>query len=127
MNEDAFATLTLKPRLQQPYDLRVRLIEADRVCSPNYRDHMTLGKVLGQDVENIVQGMETDKDGEIIAYWIANKHPRAYTTLKTQGWKRVEVYGKKTSMRQVLHIMQRERTGQRRGVPILAPVLETLK
>lgn len=95
MNGDAFATLTLKPRPQQPYDLRVRLIEADRVCSPNYRDRMTRGKVLGRDVESIVQGVETDEDGEIIAYWIANKHPRSYTTLKTQDWKRVEVYGKK--------------------------------
>ncbi len=127
MNGDAFATLTLKQRPQQPYDLRVRLIEADRVCSPNYRDRVTPGKVLGREVESIIQGVETDEDGEIIAYWIANKHPRSYTTLKTQDWKRVEVYGKKTGMRQVLHIMQRERAGQRRGVPILAPVLETLK
>ena len=127
MNGDAFATLTLKPRPQQPYDLRVRLIEADRVCSPNYRDRMTRGKVLGRDVESIVQGVETDEEGEIIAYWIANKHPRSYTTLKPQDWKRVEVYGKKTGMKNILHIMQRERAGQRRGVPILAPVLETLK
>lgn len=126
-NGDAFATLTLKPRPQQPYDLRVRLIEADRVCSPNYRDRMTRGTVLGRDVESIVQGVETDEDGEIIAYWIANKHPRSYTTLKPQDWKRVEVYGKKTGMKNILHIMQRERAGQRRGVPILAPVLETLK
>ena len=41
-------TLQLFQRLQHrgqdgnpPYDLRVRLIEADRVCSPNYRDRMT--------------------------------------------------------------------------------------
>ena len=127
MNGDAFAALTLKTRPQQPYDLRVRLIEADRVCSPNYRDQLTPGKVLGRDVESIVQGVETDGDGEVIAYWIANRHPRSYTTLKAQDWKRVEVYGKKTGMRQVLHIMQRERAGQRRGVPVLAPVLETLK
>lgn len=127
MNGDAFATLTLKPRPGQPYDLRVRLIEADRVCSPNYRDRMTPGNVMGREVASVVQGVETDEDGEIIAYWISNKHPRSYTTLKLQDWKRVEVYGKKTGMKNVLHIMQRERAGQRRGVPILAPVLETLK
>lgn len=127
MNGDAFVTLTLKPRPGQPYDLRVRLIEADRVCSPNYRDRMTPGDVLGRRVESIVQGVETDGDGEVIAYWIANRHPRSYTSLKLQDWKRVEVYGQKTGMRNVLHIMQRERAGQRRGVPILAPVLETLK
>ena len=39
----------------------------------------------------------------------------------------MEVYGKKSGMKNALHVMQRERAGQRRGVPILAPVLETLK
>ncbi len=127
MNGDAFATLGMKPRPQQPYDLRVRVIEADRVCSPNYQDRLTPGTVLGREVQSVVQGVETDEDGEVIAYWIANRHPRSFTSLREQDWKRVAAYGRQTGMRQVLHIMNRERAGQRRGVPILAPVLETLK
>ena len=42
-------------------------------------------------------------------------------------WQRVEAYGKETGRRNILHIMTRERIGQRRGVPILAPVIESLK
>lgn len=42
-------------------------------------------------------------------------------------WTRVEAYTKTTGRRNVLHVMNRERAGQRRGVPMLAPVLEALK
>ena len=127
MNGDAFALLQWKPRPGSPYDLRVRIVEADRVCSPGYTDRLTQSVVQGHTVESVVQGVETDADGEVKAYWIADRHPRAYTSLTLQDWKRVEVYGKQSGMKHALHIMQRERAGQRRGVPILAPVLETLK
>ena len=39
----------------------------------------------------------------------------------------MEAYGAKTGRRNVLHIMNRERIGQRRGAPFLAPVIEALK
>lgn len=126
MNGDSFAVLQTKKRPGCPYDLRVRLVEADRVCSPGYHDRQTRSVVEGHTVESIIQGVETDADGEIKAYWIADKHPRSYTTLKLQDWKRVEVYSG-TGRKNVLHVMSRERAGQRRGVPLLAPVLETLK
>ena len=42
-------------------------------------------------------------------------------------WQRVEAYGAETGRRNVLHIIDRERIGQRRGVPMLAPVLEAIK
>ena len=127
MNGDSFALLQIKPRPGCPYDLRVRMVEADRVCSPGYHDRMTPCVVQGRTVESIVQGVETDAEGEVKAYWVADKHPRAFTNMTLQNWKRVEVYGQKSGMRNALHVMQRERAGQRRGVPILAPVLESLK
>ncbi len=127
MNGDAFALMQIKPRPGCPYHLRVRMVEADRVCSPDYADKLTPSMVQGVMVENIVQGVETDADGEITAYWIADRHPRSYSSLKEQKWKRVEAYGKNTGMKNIVHVMQRERAGQRRGVPVLAPVLEPLK
>jgi lambda family phage portal protein len=42
-------------------------------------------------------------------------------------WKRVDAFGKTTGRRNVLHLMNRERIGQRRGVPFLAPIIEPLK
>ena len=40
---------------------------------------------------------------------------------------RVLAYGEKTGRRNILHIMNRERIGQVRGVPFLAPVIDTIK
>jgi len=114
---DCLAVLPVKPRLNQPYDLRVQLIEADRLCSPDNCDTID---------NKIVGGVEVDQSGEVVAYHIADHHPLsyAYTDIK---WQRVEAFGIKTGRRNVLHLMNRERIEQRRGVPFLAPVIESLK
>lgn len=130
MNGDAIILLPIRQQAGQPYDLRVRLIEADRVCSPDGFDRLAPCEVRGHRVWQIVQGVETDKDGMVVAYWICNHHPLASTAnIQPDGmdWVRVEAFSKETGRRNVLHIMNRERAGQRRGVPILAPVLEALK
>ena len=129
MNGDAIVLLPTKEAPGQPYNLRIRLIEADRVCSPDGYDRLAPCEINGKRVEQIVQGVETDKDGMVVAYWICNQHPlsSAADLTKPLEWVRVEAYGSKTGRRNVLHVMNRERAGQRRGVPLLAPVLEALK
>ena len=130
MNGDAFVLLPQQETVGMPYTLRVRLIEADRVCSPDGFDRLLPCEVNGRKVYQIVQGVETDKNGMVVAYWICNRHPLSDQSLIKPGsmeWTRVEAYSKKTGRRNVLHIMNRERAGQRRGVPILAPVLESIK
>ena len=117
MSGDCLAVLPVKPRINQPYDLRVQLIEADRLSSPDYCDSWD---------NKIVGGVEVDKDGEVIAYHISDHHPLSGEVTEYK-WQRVEAYGAKTGRRNVLHIMCRERIGQRRGVPFLAPVIESLK
>lgn len=128
MNGDAFALLPMKEQAGQPYSLRVRVIEADRVCSPDNYDRLVPCEVKGRKVHSIVQGVETDADGMVIAYWICNQHP--LSSLSNQAgalnWTRVEAYGS-SGRPNILHVMNRERAGQRRGVPVLAPVLEALK
>ena len=42
-------------------------------------------------------------------------------------WTRVEARGELTGRRNIVHVITRERAGQLRGVPVLAPVLEALK
>lgn len=130
MNGDVISLLPFKPHPGQPYDLRIKLIEADRVCSPDGFDRLTPCTVNGHNVHSIVQGVETDADGMVVAYWICNRHPLgSKSAADAEGiqWNRVEAYGAKTGRRNVLHVMSRERIGQRRGVPMLAPVLEALK
>ena len=114
---DCFALLPVKPRKNQPYDLRVQLVEADRVSSPYDADTFD---------NKIVGGVEVDKDGEVVAYHISKHHPLSYANSDIT-WQRVRAYGEKTGRRNVLWLGTRERIDQRRGVPFLAPVIEALK
>lgn len=130
MNGDTISLLPVKQQAGQPYGLRVRLVEADRVCSPDEHDRLMPCVVQSYRVHNIVQGVETDADGMVVAYWVCNRHPlgsNSAVDAESIRWTRVEAYGEKTGRRNVIHLMNRERVGQRRGVPILAPVLESLK
>lgn len=128
MNGDSIVLLPMNKRVNQPYDLRLKLIEADRVCSPDGYDRLCPCEVRGVKVHRIVQGVETDKNGEITAFWICSEHPLSSEAIRPGlKWTRVKAYGEKTGRRNVLHIMHRERAGQVRGVPILSPVLESIK
>jgi lambda family phage portal protein len=121
MSGDAFAALKIKPRVGVPYDLRVALFEGDLVCNP---------MPIPPDTD-IYGGIEQDADGEAIAAWVAKVYPRAATlsnVFKAQEWARIPFYGELTGRPNLLHITQDwERPGQRRGVPLLAPVMEMLK
>ena len=75
---------------------------------------------------NIVGGVEVNASGEVVAYHISTHHPLSWEA-SAANWQRAEAYGRETGRRNVLHIMNRERIGQRRGVPLLAPVIEALK
>jgi lambda family phage portal protein len=65
----------------------------------------------------------------VSAYWVANRHPlSALSDLAgEQEWTRIQARGEQTGCRNIIHVLTRERAGQVRGVPTLAPVLETLK
>ena len=122
MSGDVFVLLQTKERAGTPYQTCIQLIEADRVCTPgNYLD-------ISSD-EKIVGGVEVNDKGEVVAYHICKRHPLSYrgTALDRENFVRVEAYGAVTGRRNVLHVMSRERIGARRGVPILAPVIEALK
>lgn len=116
MSGDVIVLLPTTKRANMPYDLRIRLIEADRLSNPD-----------GNANTNIIGGVETNETGEVVAYHISNHHPLSMHDIGKTGWQRVEAYGATTGRRNVLHVMNRERIGQRRGVPILAPVIEALK
>lgn len=121
MSGDVFVTMPVIPRKGCAYDLRIGLIEADRVCNP----------LNASTTANILGGIEVGTYGETVAYWVAKHHPGAIPRMGQdlqQEWKRVLAFGTTTGRRNVLHIMADvERPAQRRGVPMLAPVIEALK
>jgi lambda family phage portal protein len=118
LSGDVITLLPTTKRVNAPYDLRIRLIEADRLCTPREKSRE----------KNIISGVETNEDSEVVAYHIRNTHPLSFDfTADEKEWVRIEAFGKKTGRRNVIHLMNRERIGQRRGVPFLAPIIEPLK
>lgn len=125
MNGDCFALLPSVKRPNMPYNLRVQLVEADFVCNPPTKE----------DTNSCAQGIETDSWGAPKAYWIKyfpenlSIYASAFLGFDSLNgqWKRVPAFGEKTGRRNVLHMFEVDRVGQRRGIPFLAPVLETLK
>ncbi len=114
---DCFSLLPMKKRPGSIYELTVKLIEADRVCNPFIDSFYD---------EKIINGVEIDASGEVIAYHIADKHPNSSLTVQN-SWKRIEKYGKLSGRVNVIHLVELERPEQRRGVPLLSPVIESLK
>jgi len=117
---EVFALLPLIQRPNTICDLRVQIVEADRVSTPSNK---TDGPIDGGG--SLWSGVETGTWGEPVAYHVETTVPDK--TELSRSWKRVNAFGTKSGRRQVLHFFQEDRPGQRRGAPFLAPILEPLK
>lgn len=117
LSGDALALLQSWKRKRSVYDLRINLVEADRCSTPPDKERPD---------GRIIDGVEMNSRGEVVAYHICNRHPLGRQGVERK-WVRVSAYGAQTGRRNVLHLMNRERIGQCRGVPLLAPVIESLK
>jgi lambda family phage portal protein len=123
LSGDCPVLFPLKQRPRTMYDLRLRIIEADRVRNP------MLETMVGLPL-NIFSGVECSEEGELIAYHISEHHPlsiRQSTRFASYKTYRVEPYGALSGRRNMVMMMRPERPEQRRGVPILSVCLELLK
>lgn len=109
-----------------PYGLRIHLIEGDRVCNPNTIGDKVNLRIKATNGNRIYNGVEIDKNGLVVAYYVCSSHPNSSLEMQ-KSWTRVEARGKNTGLPNVLHVMEAERPEQYRGVPYLAPVVESLK
>lgn len=106
-----------------PYSIRLHLIESDRISNPN--NYNLYGYEAKADNGNrIYNGIEIDDNGAIVAYHICSTYSNS---VNQKEWSRVEAYGQITGKPNILHIFESERCEQYRGVPYLAPVIESLK
>ncbi len=113
---DIFAPLPMISRPETPYKTKIQLIEAARVCNPNWK----------ADTAKLINGVEKDAAGAAIAYYITNQYPRRLFSKGKLKWKRYNIYGK-NGRRNILHLCKPTRIGQTRTEPYLAPVIEPLK
>lgn len=116
-NGDAVALPLWLPRPGGRWNTRLMVLEADRLCTPTYLQHRT----------DIRGGVESDSFGAPLAYWFANKHPGDMFDYGAFGassitWERVPAFTE-WGRRRVIHLHDKERSGQSRGKPIVAAVM----
>jgi lambda family phage portal protein len=102
---ESFAVLTSNPRLATPVQLDLRLVEADRVCTPD----------LNAAAANAVDGIVFDAAGNPVEYHVLKDHPG-------EGYRAVREYDRLPA-EAVLHWFRCDRPGQARGVPDILPAL----
>ena len=117
-NGEVFSLLPRFARPGSPYDLKLQLVEADRVCNEGSK----------QNTSDLVEGIKKDEHGAPVEYQILNQHPgTAYYDPKKYTWTKVPAFGTKTGLPNVIHLFRPLRPGQTRGIPYLAPVIEFFK
>lgn len=129
MSGDVFALFQRREGTYlRPYSLRVHLIEADRVRTPSGMGAGIVPLTEGKNPENgnrVFDGVEVDAGGMVAAYYVHNTYPWQ-RTVEPEKYQRIEAYGERTGLPNILHIMNAERYDQYRGVTYLAQVIEPL-
>lgn len=115
-NGDVLALLPFVPRAGSAYDLRIQLVEADRVGN----------KDNARDTPQLAGGVALDAYGAPVGYHIMDQHPGDLLVTK-RTWKIYQAFGNRTGRRNVLHLYSKRRVGQTRGAPYFAPVIEVFK
>lgn len=111
------------PRFSRPgsaYSLHLQLIEAARLCNPQ----------LAADTVSLAGGVEKDGYGAAIKYHVCNQHPGNWRLRQNRDslrWTTLAAFGPRSGDPLVLHLFDKTRPNQTRGVPYLAPVVELLK
>jgi lambda family phage portal protein len=103
---EAFGILTSNPALDTPIQLDLRLVEADRVCTPDFDSRRT----------NSVDGIVFDAFGNPAEYHILRKHPGESASGLSRDYDRLPAAS-------VVHWYRADRPGQARGIPDIMPAL----
>lgn len=111
---DVFALRTWSDRPGSLYAQRWQLVEAERACNPNNQ----------ADTPALAGGIETDGTAPTKIHF-RSRHPSDLANA-TDSWRSIPVAGD-YGLRNVLHVVPRTRPDQRRGVPFVAPIIESLR
>ncbi len=125
MSGDVFALFGMKENKRTPYQTTIRLLEADRICTPD-----SSGDSEGKETDSggrIIDGVEIDREGAVIRYYIASRSPAAGNDSSELVWTSIDAFGKDTGYPNILHVMTHERPEQRRGIPFVSGEIELIK
>lgn len=119
---DLLINLPRFSRPGSPYKTKLQLIEAARICNPNF----------AKDSDTLIAGIQKDANGAAEKFHVVNRHPGnlRYPMLRGKKsdfqWDELTAFSKDGTPL-ALHLKDKTRPGQTRGVPYLAPVIELIK
>jgi lambda family phage portal protein len=119
VNGEALALPLWLDKHGSKYATTIQLVEADRLSNP-------AGK---QDNKTLRAGIEIDNYGAPLAYHIQKSHPGDTMLglgIEAMNWERIPTHTK-FGRRRVIHVHDKERTGQHRGKPLLTSVMPMFK
>lgn len=118
MSGEGLAVPVWRNRPGHKWRTAISLIDPDRLGTPYDRI----------DDPKLRFGIETNDYGEPIAYWVSKRHPRdlPFAEMNVSDWERIPARNR-FGRRRVLHIHDKERTGQTRGKPIMSAVLPNFR
>ena len=126
MSGDCFAIFGMKENMRTPYLTTLRILEADRVSTPEG----TAGESESRATDSggrIIDGVEINREGAVVRYHVASRHPLLEDSAEEISWQPIEAFGSETGLPNILHVMVHERPEQRRGIPFVAAVIEQIK
>lgn len=105
------------------YGTRIRLIESDLLSNPT-----TSPTFIGDIANgNLAGGVKLDSDGAPFSYFFTDTYPGANLSLTSSlKWTEIKAFND-DGERQVYHLFMRKRPGQRRGIPLLGPLINLIK
>jgi lambda family phage portal protein len=89
-----------------------------QVLEPDYLDSNKSGPLPNGG--QIINGIEYDPIGRIVAYWLYKNHPGAAVGTMTFTSSRIDADS-------VIHVFRLDRPGQSRGIPWLSPIMVKLR
>lgn len=98
---------------QKEIPLQLQVLESD------FLDTNKTG--FAENGARIIQGVEYDSLGRVLAYWLYDYHPGDASILSTK------FSSTRVDAAEILHLFRKDRPGQGRGVPWAAPVMVRLK
>ena len=113
LNGECFIKLNYTESLRNPYRLKLQIIEPDRVATPREKERD----------KSVVEGVQLSPEGAVKGYYILKEHPLdSFGNIPCEYVPIGDENG-----RNIVHVIMVERPEQLRGIPILSPVIESLK
>lgn len=116
MDVDGEVLIRIRPRRPTdglPVPVQLQLLEVDWLDTT---------RVMGEGTNPIVNGIEYDALGKVVAYWIWDQHP-GDTTIR----RGTRTESRRVPAESIIHLFAAERPGQGRGFSRLAPVISRVR